>query len=147
MAPRKICKDGLNKMHRIIGHASLDIRDRLWTQYWLVRMTVRCKIVVELGTRLGDSTRAILAACEDTGSKLYSFDIENVEATVSSISTEITDWPALQRNWIFETKDSVEAANTALSNSPDLIFIDTDHSFERTSAEIAAWSNRLRGGG
>jgi predicted O-methyltransferase YrrM len=140
------CKDGLNRMHAIIARAFGDIRHRLWSFYWLARMThIPGNVIVELGVRGGDSTRALLAACVDLGDGLLiSYDIEDC-------SGQVTD-PVLTERWQFNLKDSIQAGldfalGTKRPPRVDMVFIDTDHLYRTTRGEIAAWHQHVRYGG
>jgi len=151
-----ICKDGLNKMHRIVECAPGDIARRLWTLYWLARMVKSVTgsgIFVELGTREGDSTKAILAACIDLEGQgvLWSFDIEDCSRCIND--------PAMLAYWNFSKGNSVTEGNewsyprcskkhvVRIVNSVSLLFIDTDHTYETTKEEIAAWHQHICVGG
>ena len=64
---------GYDSMPTVVSRATADISAHLWSLYWLAR-TLPVRTAVELGVRSGDSTRALLAACEDVGGMLFSFD-------------------------------------------------------------------------
>ena len=146
---------GASMMDAICRAAPGDIRHRLWTLYWLARM--QCSrpestgIVVELGTRLGDSTRAFLAASLDLRDvvMIYSYDIENVKDAVMRRTQELGLQLLLSGAWVFGHMDSVKAGRhwTEKSTPADLVFVDTDHLFETTRQEIAVWSPHVRVGG
>ncbi len=138
-----VSKTGLAKMPGIVSRATGDIKHRLWGLYWLCRL-VKARVAVELGTRGGDSTRALLAAMEDQGGRLYSFDIEDNSRSVED---------ARQREfWTFTQLDSATAAawlgsNRGENTLVDLAFVDTDHTVGTTRREIAAWAPLVRPGG
>lgn len=147
MSAGDVGKRGASRMPGIFYRATGDIRHRLWSLYWLCRL-VNARTVVELGTRGGDSTRALLAAMEDLGGTLYSFDIEDNSRSVEDA--------AQRRFWSFNRSDSVEAVKlfvlASYAASPDgptvdLVFIDTDHTQETTRREIAAWAPLVKQGG
>lgn len=131
-------KIGLNRMFAHIHRAPGDVRHRLWTLYWLVRMTHSpLGIAVELGTRGGDTARAMLSACVDLeDASLFSFDIENCSKSI--------DDPVLLERWRFERKDSVQAAKDWHRGYVDMVFVDTDHTLNTTRNEIAHWSQHVR---
>jgi hypothetical protein len=142
-----VAKSGMHKMRRIAEVAFPDIAGRLMSLYWLTRLThTPAGVAVELGVRNGDSTRAILAACEDCGQLLYSFDIEDVRAHVPSYTTKF-GLPWFQAGWRFSRQDSVSAGRLWNLGPVDMVFIDTDHTYETTRDEIAAWSPHVRLGG
>lgn len=140
---------GLSKMHKIVEAAPPDISRRLWTLYWLARMThSEYGMVVELGVRKGDSTRTILCACEDSGGILHSFDIEDVYEIVIAISDTI-GMNLHNLKWCFHLSKSVPDKPIKIDflSCVDLVFIDTDHTLATTRAEIAAWHPHVRVGG
>jgi predicted O-methyltransferase YrrM len=120
-----------------------DIHDHLGTLYYEA-LTAQPRLIVELGTRGGLSTRALLAAAKETNAHLLSVDIEDCSAI---------DLPApLRERWTFVRADDVAFAGEPFSafcerrNLPavaDVIFIDTSHEYQHTKAELAAWVPRL----
>ena len=98
---------GYDAMTEITEAASNDIAPHLWTLYWLARFTRGC--CIECGVRDGDSTRALLAGCVDSGKVLYSYDImdcrPSVEWHIKRLGLEV-----LLDRWRFEQRSSVQAA-------------------------------------
>ncbi len=143
-----VCKNGINRMPKILVLAPGDIRQRLWTLYWLARLVAPGGIIVELGVRNGDSTRALLAACEDSGSALYSYDVEDVGQHVR-IHTGNAGIPWFDALWYFQVKHSVDAGTMwgDVLIPVDMVFVDTDHTFRTTRNEIAVWHRHVRVGG
>jgi predicted O-methyltransferase YrrM len=142
-----ISKNGINRMFVWQAYAVGDIKHRLWTIYWLARMTQQTGVIVELGVRQGDSTRALLSACEDCGSALWSYDTEPCKEVVERLTTS---WgiPWFTADWWFFQSDSIKAGEVWPEGTPiDMIFLDTDHTFETTRKEIAVWSPHVRPGG
>jgi len=146
-----ICKNGIAKMHRIIECAPGDIARRLWTLYWLtrlVRWSTGSGVFVELGTRQGDSTKAILCACIDLEGQgaLWSFDLEDCSRCIGDA--------AMLEYWNFSQGNSIEVGkewyyprwrkSSHHVASVSLLFIDTDHTYETTRQEIAAWHQHIR---
>ncbi|RAI30921.1 hypothetical protein CH340_20135 [Rhodoplanes serenus] len=123
--------------------ANSDIHDHLGTIFFEA-VAASPRLIVELGTRGGVSTRALLAAAEVTGAQVLSVDIADCSAV---------DLPAaLRARWTFVQADDVAfarapfeqfCASRGLPPSPEVIFIDTSHEYEHTRAELAAWMPRL----
>ncbi len=142
-----IGKNGIGKMPRILEVAVPDIRQRLWTLYWLARLVGgACGHIVELGVRNGDSTRALLAACEDEGAMLNSFDVEDVGQHVK-IYTGSHDISWFDASWSFQCIHSVDAGTVWDKGLAGLVFVDTDHTARTTRNEIAVWHRHVRPGG
>lgn len=99
----------------------------------------RPSLMVELGTRGGDSTKVLLRAASITMAKMLSVDIEDCSHVVND--------SFFKDNWRFVQADDVvfagEFKNWCLKNgfpaSIDLLFIDTSHEYEHTIREINAW--------
>lgn len=87
----------------------------------------RDKTVVELGTETGWSTRALLAAVNDSGGHLYSVDILDFGGILKG-----------EPNWTFILGTSLEVAKT-WHRKVDHLFIDTVHTFNNTFAELRTW--------
>jgi len=126
-----------------VAGAASDIRDHLGTLF-IESVAARPRLILELGTRGGVSTRALLAAAQVTGAQVLSVDIEDCSQI---------DMPArfLDR-WTFVRADDLEfagapferaCADRGLPPLAEVIFVDTSHRLEHTRAEIAAWTRRL----
>lgn len=114
-----------------------DISDHLGTIFYTA-IDAAPRLIVELGTRGGDSTRALLAAAAVTQSTLLSIDIEDC----GQISVPFRE------RWHFVKADDVEFGRTGFRNwclghsiEPviDVLFIDTTHEYEHTREEIEVW--------
>jgi predicted O-methyltransferase YrrM len=123
--------------------ASSDIREHLATIF-CETVTSQPRLIVELGTRDGVSTRALLAAAEICDAQLLSIDIADCSAI---------DLPErLRARWTFVCADDVAfagepfaafCAGRGLEPRAEVIFIDTSHAYTHTRAELAAWVPRL----
>ncbi len=143
---------GYDTMPVTVARATNDIRHHLWALYFLSR-TLPATTVVELGVRSGDSTRAFLAAAEDIGTNtmgekafVYSFDQAGDAYDVKSV-TESYGIPHFGDRWTCKKSHSILAAMGFGEWSVDLVFVDTDHSFDLTQNEIKAWHTKVRPGG
>jgi predicted O-methyltransferase YrrM len=124
-----------------------DISDHLGTLFFET-VAASPKLIVELGTRGGESTRALLAAAWRTGARMLSIDID---------PCEIPDLPPeVRRLWTFVQSDDVAygqgafatwCAEHGLKPRIDVLFIDTSHLYAHTKAELATWVPKLAGRG
>lgn len=99
------------------------------------------KSVLELGVRDAVSTSAFLAALEQTGGQLYSVDINIPQHKINEYNDP---------RWSFFQGLSTHPTVTDLAELAgpfDIVFVDTDHTYELTRDEIVAWSPRVRSGG
>ena len=99
-------------------------------------------VVIELGTRTGNSTAAFLAGCSGNGGKVWSVDIADPEVP--------DHWrePMWLGPWEFLKADDVSpAAQGWLPLECDILFIDTSHTFEQTLAELRLYVPRVKPGG
>lgn len=124
-----------------------DIHDHLGVLF-AEAVAARPRLIVELGTRGGVSTRALLAAAESADAHLLSVDVEDCS------SADIP--PRFAARWSFERADDIAfsgepfAAFCASRGHPaaaEVIFVDTSHRYEHTRAELAHWLPRLAPGG
>lgn len=91
--------------------------------------------VVELGTRSGVSTAALLAGVEARGGHVWSVDIEDC--------SHLFEHP----QWTFIQGDSRNPEMPLQIGEPiDLLLIDTEHVLEVTAAELALWAPHMRPG-
>jgi predicted O-methyltransferase YrrM len=91
--------------------------------------------VVELGTRTGVSTTALLAGVEARGGQVISVDIEECG--------HLFQHP----QWTFIGSDSRNSELPAGLAPVDVLLIDTEHTYEICSAELALWTPHMRPGG
>lgn len=122
-----------------------DISDHYGTIFFFAT-DANSKLMVELGTRDGESTRVLLAAASITNSVLLSIDIEDCE----QISIPFRE------RWHFVKADDIEFGKTEFNNwclgrsiEPviDVLFIDTSHEYIHTKQEIEIWSKYLSDNG
>lgn len=124
-------------------HTQSDIQHHLGLLFSLARGNV-----LELGTRGGVSTCALLAGVEQHGGHVYSIDIEDC-------SVSLPPHP----QWTFIQGDSTDVqlcarlANSLMSTveyddyAINLLLIDTFHAYEQTQAELALWGPYVAPGG
>lgn len=93
--------------------------------------------VVELGTRGGVSTAALLAGVEARGGHVWSIDTDDCSAVAAG-----------HGQWTFIQGDSRTLTVPAQIGRPiDLLLIDTEHVYEITQAELALWGPQMAPGG
>jgi hypothetical protein len=108
----------------------LDISEHLPT---LRRLASVCDTVVELGTRCGNSTFAMIMGVPE---KVISVDIEdNPVATRIEAAADIMDV-----RYEFIKGDS---RTVKLPRKFDMLFVDSEHTFEQVSAELLAHKNSV----
>lgn len=119
-----------------------DIHQHLVTLHNLVT-SIAAKTVIELGVNTGESTVAFLEAVEATQGQLYSVDIQLLPATKVMLESY-----GITGRWNFTLQNDLEYVKTwPADKKADLIFIDTSHTFDHTTKEIAAYEPILRPGG
>jgi len=105
-------------------------------------VSARPKLIVELGTRGGASTRALLVAAERSDATVLSIDVDDCAGL---------DLPHRDR-WRFVRSDDIEfgrlrfadwCRGESLEPSIDVLYIDTSHFYEHTREEIDVWFKLL----
>lgn len=97
--------------------------------------------VLELGTRGGVSTAALLAGVERHGGRVVSVD---VDAACAGVAPSHPQWAF----WHGSSTDPSMAQDIATYNGAfHLILIDTEHTYEQATAELALWGPTLAPGG
>lgn len=115
-----------------------DISDHLVTIY-TEALETDPNLIVELGTRAGESTRVLLRVAERCDAKVVSIDLDDCSTAGGS------------EHWFFVRSDDVEFASTfpewaaarGLPGSIDVLFVDTSHLYEHTRDEIRVWFPHL----
>lgn len=98
-------------------------------------------VVVELGTKEGNSTAALLAAAEAADGQVWSVDID------PGLDPSGFPWHSHPR-WHYTCGDSISAEVLGcLPGRVDVLFVDTAHTYVQTYAELQAWVPRVRRGG
>ena len=137
--PHPVFAEALGKWAR----ANTDIHDHLATLFFET-VAARPRLIVELGTRGGVSTCALLGAAEITDAHVLSVDIENCG--------DIDIPERFRRRWTFVQADDVEFSGAPFANfcaarglppQADVILLDTSHVLEHTRAELKCWPQRL----
>lgn len=127
-----------------------DINEHLLFLYKMVLKTNAQKIV-ELGTRDGNSTCALVIGAAQTGGHVVSVDHgKGAEYagepptwdSLAQTSALITSKLGLGNFWTFVVKDDVDFARE-YHDEVDLLFIDTSHSYEQTKRELEAWGTKV----
>jgi hypothetical protein len=111
-----------------------DINDHLPTIF-AEALAVRPHVIVELGVRGGESTRAferIAALCDST---LVSVDIDDC----SRVSNYAKRWFVKCDDTVFATQFEKWCRDHQISPAIDVLFIDTSHEREHTVQEVAGW--------
>jgi cephalosporin hydroxylase len=101
-------------------------------------------VVVELGTRQGNSTAAFLAAAEDCGAgHVVSVDVD---------PAQVPEWWHSSKLWTFIRGDDrdegvFDAVKSACGGRADVLFIDTSHEYEHTVTELGMYVPLVKPGG
>lgn len=118
--------------------ATTDIHEHLTTLYMLA-CEFKCKTILELGTRSGESTLALTLAAKKTHGKVYSIDIEECrQAEKLIIDRSLSDF------WEFIRCDDLEIK---WERKIDFLFIDTSHTYEQTFCELSKFEPMVEVGG
>lgn len=95
--------------------------------------------VLELGVRWGTSTACLLAAAEDVGGHVWSIDVAQ---------PAVPDWWAATGLWTLTIGDDLDPRVAAAQPATvDVLFIDTSHTYDQTTAELRLYVPRVRPGG
>jgi predicted O-methyltransferase YrrM len=98
--------------------------------------------IVELGVRTGHSTISFLSGLKRANNGLLSScDIESCQEAIDNVTSA-----NLNSRWEFTQIDSLRFADIYDKN-PNMVFIDTDHTYELTIKELNVWSSKLLHGG
>lgn len=114
-----------------------DISEHLEYLYNTV-IEMRPRLILELGVRGGESTRAFAQACQDielesgSGPKFISVDIMDY--------SRVCNYP----NWIFIQGDD---RSFQIQSQLDILFIDTSHEYAHTIQELQLYGDKISAGG
>jgi predicted O-methyltransferase YrrM len=104
-----------------------DIHEHLVTLYMLT-VELRLKTVVELGTRTGESTVALLFAAKECSGEVFSYDINDCPDAKRAVERY-----GLQGHWHFNRSDDLKVD----WNGPiDHLYVDTSHTYDQTLREL-----------
>ena len=119
-----------------------DIRDQMPLLYEAAAAYTGVK-VLELGVRTGNSTTAFLAAAEEAGGHVWSVDVDPPHAP-GELWTGSGRWTFLQGD---DLKIALPEESPGVPLRPDVLFIDTDHTYEHTLAELRRYVPLVGEGG
>ncbi len=115
-----------------------DIHEHLQTLHMLT-IELNLKNILELGTRTGESTIALLSATKELGGKMTSVDVDpcqEVKEKVKQLN--------LEGYWNFIQHDDLKLE---WNQQIDHLFIDTSHTYEHTIEEFKKFEPFVRKGG
>lgn len=98
-------------------------------------LVLRAKTVVELGTGTGVSADAFLAVLRVTNGLLYSVELYPENEDVKKTLDRLKDEP----RFIFISSDSVEAGRSWNRGPIDVLYVDSNHSYEHVLEELMVW--------
>lgn len=102
---------------------------------FLEALEAEARLMVELGTRSGDSTFALTEAAKLLDATLVSVDIEDC-----SVVSEYPRWHFVQCDDLaFAEEFDHWCRNRTISPEIDLLFVDTTHAYLQTVKELEAW--------
>jgi predicted O-methyltransferase YrrM len=93
--------------------------------------------VIELGVRRGNSTAAFLAAVEAHGGHVHSVDIATPRTPAEWLSSGL---------WTLRVGNDLDLADQ-MPDDVDVLFIDTDHTYAQTLAELRTYAAKVKPGG
>jgi len=115
-----------------------DINEHLQTLHML-SVELNLKNILELGTRTGESTIALLFATKELNGKMTSVDIEPCNEAKDKVRKL-----GLEPYWNFIQADDLKLN---WEGQIDHLFIDTSHTYEHTIAELKKFEPYVRKGG
>lgn len=119
-----------------------DIQHHLPLLYSLARGNV-----VELGTRTGVSTAALLAGVEAHGGRVWSVDLDDCSGLYAGHPLwTFVRGDSRDTTWTHQVSPRNSSEFICAPDTVDLLFIDTEHQYDVTTAELAAWFPYLRPG-
>lgn len=134
---RKIYKESSSLELNEIRNKSLensDISDHLETMF-IESISVRPKLIVELGVRTGQSTFVFERVAKMSDAFLISVDIAS-----QLVSSKWHKWSFVQEDdTLFADRFVTWCTKKGIDPKIDILFIDTSHEYNHTKREIAKW--------
>lgn len=126
--------DELGQVEEYARTRQTDISDHLVTLF-SEAAAVRPRLIVELGTRDGESTFALERAARLFDAYLLSVDIADC-----AFKSAYVKWSFVkQDDVVFADEFSVWCSSRHLAPRIDVLFIDTSHLYEHTRQELRVW--------
>jgi predicted O-methyltransferase YrrM len=134
------CENARNLTLPFASHmkAITDIHEHLTTLFMLT-VQLRLNTILELGTRGGESTVALLYAAKEIGGKVFSIDVDECADAKRLVGTY-----CLEPYWQFMRADDLVVE---WDKAVDHLFIDTSHSLDQTIKELKKYEPYVRRGG
>jgi len=96
-----------------------------------ISLLTRAKVMVELGTGHGDATSMFNEVAKITDGMVYTIDISSEVLGRERLKNE----PRV----VFILSDSIKATESWDKGDIDVLYCDSDHSYERVYGELMAW--------
>jgi O-methyltransferase len=119
----------------------VDIGEHL-TMLTILVIEFGLKEIVEIGTREGNSTIALLEAARTIRGRVFSVDVEPCWAARERIEAL-----GLAEDWVFRQYNALALTDADIPHPIDLLFIDTFHLYSQTLAELRKFMPLVRPGG
>lgn len=104
-------------------------------------------VVIELGIQAGNSTSALLSAVEERSGELWSCDLQTREQLEGRLPADRVEWWG-HPDWHVRHGDDLAQETLAwMPRECDVLFIDSDHSFEHVRDTLRVYAPRVRAGG
>lgn len=129
--------DAINEIQKLAARRT-DIHEHLTTLYMLT-VELGLKRILELGTRNGESTLALLMAASKIGGHVWSVDINPCKQARQRVYDS-----GFSSLWSFTQADDLSVNWT---DEIDHLFIDTSHTYEQTLAELKKFEPHVRRNG
>jgi hypothetical protein len=104
-------------------------------------------VIIELGIQAGNSTSALLSAAERRGGIMYSCDIQTRAQLQERLEHDRVEWWDHPSWRVFCGDDLSDEALAWMPEQCDILFVDSDHSYEHVRDVLAAYMPRLRPSG
>lgn len=142
----KLIDGGLQSMFGSAVPPVSDVSDHIGDIFYETLVT-RPRLIVELGTRGGESTKALLAAAVRCGAPVLSLDIDACSPELPEDAKAL--WTFVQQDDVSFGKERFAGwcADRGLPAEIDVLYIDTSHLYEHTRDEVAVWLPFVAPGG
>lgn len=103
-------------------------------------LAIDAKVIIDLGTFMGLSAEAFAKAADKTGGKVYTVDIAAADDPIRKEAYNLSrERLGMRDNVELIQGDSIAVGEQWDKGDVDLVFCDSDHSYERVAGELMIW--------
>jgi predicted O-methyltransferase YrrM len=127
-----------------------DVNEYAEYRYMMMSLPIasNAKTIVETGLSMGDSTRIWLEALSLLGGdrQLFTYELPAEQKNLAYVESKIRNYD-FEARWNMCWQDSIKGGFHYIDDKIDILYLDSDHTYEQVYSELRAWSEHMNKNG